>query len=218
MGTGSDGKIYYVLCSAAARRGRTDVLLRSRHARQIKHLGDLTEACGEKDMKAVAQGKSHVQFRGMQGASSISPRTPASTPSSTTWRRWARRPPGWKPYQGGHFLSYDMATGKFERPGHRPGGEGIITMNMDTQRGRLYGLTWPTGHFLRYDLAKKEMKDLGPTSLRGRERQGRRRIARSADRSPSIPPTAPSTSAPATATSSATTTTATPSRRSRART
>jgi hypothetical protein len=28
----------------------------------IEHLGDLTEACGEKELKAVPQGKSHVRF------------------------------------------------------------------------------------------------------------------------------------------------------------
>jgi hypothetical protein len=28
----------------------------------IEHLGDLTEACGEKDRKAIVQGKSHVNF------------------------------------------------------------------------------------------------------------------------------------------------------------
>ncbi len=45
-------------------------------------------------------------------------------------------------------------------------------MNMDTRRGRLYGLTWPTGYFLRYDLAKRELKDLGPTSLEGENGKG----------------------------------------------
>ena len=40
-------------------------------------------------------------------------------------------------------------------------------MNMDTARGRLYGLTWPSGLFLRYDLKTKELKNLGPTSKEG---------------------------------------------------
>jgi hypothetical protein len=34
-------------------------------------------------------------------------------------------------------------------------------MAMDTRRGRLYGLTWPSNHFLRYDVAKKELRDIG---------------------------------------------------------
>ena len=54
----SDGRVYYVLCSTSIDFGgrvfrydpRTDTL---------DCLGDLTEMCGEKDMKAIAQGKIH---------------------------------------------------------------------------------------------------------------------------------------------------------------
>jgi len=81
-------------------------------------------------------------------------------------------PQGWKPYPGGHFLSYDMKTKKFEDLAKTPRGEGILTMTMDTRRGRLYGLTWPAGCFLRYDLAKKELKDLGPVSRLGENGKG----------------------------------------------
>ena len=45
-------------------------------------------------------------------------------------------------------------------------------MNMDTQRGRIYALTWPTGYFLRYDLAPKEMKDLGTFFEQGENGKG----------------------------------------------
>lgn len=45
-------------------------------------------------------------------------------------------------------------------------------MAMDTRRGRLYGTTWPNGHFLRYDLAAREMKNLSPTPLEGEAGSG----------------------------------------------
>jgi len=45
-------------------------------------------------------------------------------------------------------------------------------MTMDAQRGRLYGLTWPIGYFIRFDMAKKELKDLGPVSLKGESGKG----------------------------------------------
>jgi hypothetical protein len=45
-------------------------------------------------------------------------------------------------------------------------------MTMDTKRGRLYGLTWPAGRFLRYDLAKKDLKDFGPVSREGENGKG----------------------------------------------
>jgi hypothetical protein len=47
-------------------------------------------------------------------------------------------------------------------------------MNVDTARGRMYGITWPVGHFLRLDLAKKDLKDFGPISLDGENGKGAR--------------------------------------------
>ena len=32
---------------------------------------------------------------------------------------------------------------------------------MDTERGRVYCITWPTGYFFRYDVENKELKQLG---------------------------------------------------------
>jgi hypothetical protein len=46
--------------------------------------------------------------------------------------------------------------------------------SLELQRGRLYGLTWPFGHFVSYDLATKERKDLGPTCLDGEGGSGAR--------------------------------------------
>jgi hypothetical protein len=70
-------------------------------------------------------------------------------------------PAGMKPYPGGHLLAYDMATGRFQDFGAGPRHEGIITMNLDTRRMRIYGITWPTGVFFRYDIPRKEWKELG---------------------------------------------------------
>jgi hypothetical protein len=75
--------------------------------------------------------------------------------------------PGYKPYPGGHFLAYDMASGKFENLANAPAEQGILAMNMDTRRGRLYGLTWPSGYFLRFDLQTRDLKNFGPTSKEG---------------------------------------------------
>jgi hypothetical protein len=81
-------------------------------------------------------------------------------------------PAGYTPYPGGPLLAFDMARNSFEDLGLAPNREGILTMNMDTARGRIYGLTWPTGCFFRYDLAKKEMKDFGPVSEQGENGKG----------------------------------------------
>jgi len=160
MGTGSDGKIYYVLSSESVDVGG-QIFSFDPKAKKIQHLGDLTEVCGEKGLKAIPQNKSHVNFVEANGklyfASHI------GIYSIVDGRETMGIPPaGYKPYPGGHFLAYDLRTGKFEDLALNPNHDGIISATMDPKRGRLYGLTWPSGHFLRYDVAKKELRDLGP--------------------------------------------------------
>jgi hypothetical protein len=166
----SDGKIYYVLSTesidVAAQMYCFDPAKRS-----IRHLGDLGEACGEKGTKAIAQGKSHVSFVERRGKLYFA--THIGYYSIIDGMEKMGVPPaGYKPYQGGHLLAYDITAGKFEDLGIAPQREGILTMNMDTGRGRIYGLSWPTGYFFRHDLEKKEMKDFGPTAGQGENGQG----------------------------------------------
>jgi hypothetical protein len=160
MGAASDGKIYYVLSSesydVAAHMFSFDP-----QTKKIQHLGDLTAACGEQGAKAIPQGKSHVNFVEANGKLYFA--THIGVYSIVDGRETMGVPPeGYKPYPGGHFLSFDLRTGKFEDLALNPNHDGIISMTMDPKRGRLYGLTWPSGHFLRYDVAAKELRDLGP--------------------------------------------------------
>jgi hypothetical protein len=166
----SDGKVYYVL-SSAEHDVAGQMYSYDPATGQIRHLGDLTEACGEKGMKAISQGKSHVNF--IEYAGKLYFATHLGYYSIVQDMEKPGIPPsGWKPYRGGHFLTYDMASGKFDGLALAPHGEGIIAMTLDPQRGRLYGLTWPTGYFIRFDMAKKELKDLGPVSLKGESGKG----------------------------------------------
>jgi hypothetical protein len=137
----------------------------------VEHVGDLTEVCSEKDLKVVAQGKSHVNFVESNGKlyfathlgyySIIDGMEKTGVPTE-----------GFNPYRGGHVLSYDLKTKQFEDLGIEPHGEGILTMNMDAERGLIYGLSWPTGYLFRYDVTKKEMKDLGPFTGKGEDGMG----------------------------------------------
>jgi len=81
-------------------------------------------------------------------------------------------PAGWKPYPGGHLLAFDPRTGKFDDLGIAPEREGILTMNMDTRRGRIFGLTWPGGYFFRFDIASRAMKNFGKVSREGENGRG----------------------------------------------
>jgi hypothetical protein len=128
---------------------------------KIEHLGDLTTMAGEKEMKVVAQGKSHVNFWESDGKLYFS--THLGYYSIINGMEMPGVPArDYKPYRGGHLLVYDMKTRKAESLGIAPGGEGILTMTMDTKRGIIYGLTWPSANLFRYNVEKGEMKDLGP--------------------------------------------------------
>ncbi len=167
----SDGRIYYVLCSE-----RIDIAGQmyclDPSTGKIEHLGDLTEMCGEKEMKVVAQGKSHVNFREMDGKLYFS--THLGYYSIIDGMEKPGIPKdGYGAYRGGHLLAFDMKTRKTEDLGIAPHNEGILTMNMDTVRGLIYGLTWPTGYLFRYDVAKREMNDLGPFTGKGEAGMGK---------------------------------------------
>ena len=171
LSSASDGKIYYVLCSTLMDVAGQMYCFDPKTGK-IEHLGDLTTICGEKDLKVVAQGKSHVNFVESNGKlyfathlgyySIIDGMEKTGIPEK-----------GYKAYRGGHLLVYDMKTGKFENLGIGPHREGIITMNMDTKRGLIYGLSWPTGYLFRYNVAKKEMKNLGPFTGKGEDGMGK---------------------------------------------
>ena len=170
LSAASDGRIYYVLSTE-----RFDVGARmfvfDPATGKIRDLGGLTEACGEQDRKAIVQGKSHVGFVESKGKLYFA--THIGYYSIQNGMETMGVPPeGYQPYPGGHLLAYDMATGKFDDFGIAPEREGILAMNMDTARGRVFGLTWPTGRFFRFDLARSDLKDFGPVRELGESGRG----------------------------------------------
>jgi hypothetical protein len=170
MSTASNGKIYYVLSSQLVDVGGQMYSFDPANE-AIAHLADLTEACGEKDLKAIVQGKSHVNFVESEGKLYFATHIGYYS-IIDGMEKMGIPPPGYKPYPGGHLLSFDMARGEFEDLAIAPHQEGVLTMNMDTVRGLIYGLTWPTGYLFRYDLGNKKLTDLGPVSGEGEDGKG----------------------------------------------
>lgn len=159
MYAASDNKIYYVLSSQSIDIGGK-MYVYDPATNKTKLCGDLTEACGEQGLKTIVQGKSHVKFVESDGKLFFA--THIGYYSMVDGMEKMGIPPaGYKEYPGGHLLAYDLKTGKYDDLAVAPHKEGILTMNMDTKRKIIYGLTWPTGYFFSYDIAKNQMLDLG---------------------------------------------------------
>jgi hypothetical protein len=170
MGAASDGRIYYVLSSESIDIGAKMFSFDPR-TKVIRCVGDLTEACGEQGLKAIPQGKSHVNFVESQGKLYFA--SHVGVYSIVDGMETMGIPPaGYKPYPGGHLLAYDLKSGRFEDLAKVPDAEGVLTMNMDSQHGRIFGLTWPSGLFFRYDLKTDELKNFGRSCASGEKGKG----------------------------------------------
>ncbi len=170
MGTARDGKVYFVLCSERYDVG-AQMYCFDPKTQKITHVGDLTEACGEKGKHTIVQGKSHVNFIEANGKLYFG--THLGYYSSVEGKESMGIPPaGWKAYPGGHLLSYDLRTGQFEDLATAPNHEGVLAFMMDPNRGRLFALTWPSGLFLRYNLATHDLKNFGKQCAEGEDGVG----------------------------------------------
>jgi hypothetical protein len=134
-------------------------------------LGDLTEACGERELRAIPQGKSHVNFVEANGKLYFSTHVGVYT-IIDGMEKMGVPPAGYGPYPGGHLLSYDLKSGKYENLALAPNREGVLAMNMDGRHGRIFGLTWPSGSFFRFDLSKRDLKNFGKGCAEGEDGKG----------------------------------------------
>ena len=166
LSAASDGKIYYILSSDQIHVGGK-MYVYDPETDQTEFIADLTEVCGEKDMKFVPQGKSHTRFYERNGKLYFSTHVGFYEVIKGMDRLPVNPPEGYKLYPGGHILSYDLKTREFEDLAVLPNGEGMVSMTMDCDRGHIYGITWPKGSFVHYDINKAKFKNLGQTSGNG---------------------------------------------------
>lgn len=162
----SDGKIYYVLSSDSIEQGG-QVFCYDAESDKIKFLGDLTEICGEKGQRTIPQGKSHVDFVERDGKLYFATHIGVYEMIDGMERLPENPSNGYNVYPGGHFLSYDLNTGEFKDLVTAPYGEGVLTMTMDVERGQIFGITWPTGYFIHYDVEQNKLLNLGLISGKG---------------------------------------------------
>lgn len=166
LSTGGDGKIYYVLCSdQIGQAGQFCVF--DPVSERIEILGDLDAICGESGNQRIAQGKSHVEFFEKDDKLFFATHV-GYYEMIDGMERLPKNPPGnLEVYPGGHFVSYDRKTGEFQDFGIMLEGEGILTMTMDQERDQLYGISWPSGYFIHYDIRQNKTNIFDPVSGRG---------------------------------------------------
>lgn len=162
----SNGKIYYVLSSHEITEGGK-MYSYDPSSENIEFIADLTNASGEGNLNAIPQGKSHVNFYESNGKLYFSTHIGVYERVNGMERYPENPPNGYEQYPGGHILSYDLSNGEFNVLATAPNGEGVLTMTMDIDRGHIYGITWPTGFFIHYDIENDNLKNLGRTSASG---------------------------------------------------
>lgn len=161
-----DGKIYYCLSSQSIDVGG-QFYVYDPQKDKTEFLGDITEICGEAGSKAVPQGKSHSDFYESNGKLYTSTHAGFYEMIDGMEMMVQNPPEGYKLYPGGHILSYDLTSGEWEDLAIAPDGEGIVTMAMDTERNQIFGITWPKGYFIHYDISTGNLKNLGLISAGG---------------------------------------------------
>lgn len=171
ISTASDGKIYYVLSSTHYDVGG-QFYCYDPQTDKTEFIADLSDALGEKAQKYIAQGKSHVEFYEYDHKLFFATHAGYYQMIDGAEQMPVKAPDGYKLYPGGHFLYYDMKTKDLHDLAIAPNGEGIITMTMDTERKHLYGITWPKGLLLDYDMNTNTLKNLGPISKAGETQLG----------------------------------------------
>lgn len=162
----SNGKIYYILSSDSIGVGGK-MYVYDPETDETKYIADLTEICGERDSNQIPQGKSHVRFYERDEKLYFSTHVGYYELINGMDCLPVNPPGDYKLYAGGHILSYDLNSNTFEDLALVPDGEGVVSMTMDSDRGQIYGITWPKGRFIHYDIDKGRLKCLGQISGNG---------------------------------------------------
>ncbi len=147
----SDGKVYAGL---AYHGGDGHLVYYDSKTDRLHDVGNLTELCGESEVRRGPQSKIHAKFgEGKDG------RIYFGTHAGLWWNyaRFATK----EGYPGAHWMAFDPKSGRVEDFGLGARNEGINTGAYDPLFNRIYGLTHPRGHFVYYDVAARRAVDKG---------------------------------------------------------
>ena len=147
----SDGRVYVGLNRHGA--GGT-VAVYDPESDTMTTLGDMDEIVGQPRAWVEPQSKVHTQI--VEGADG----TIYFGTHLSAFFNFAKFTSG-EAYPGGHWMAYRPTEDRVIDLGLGRKGNGFLTMTMDPARNRLYGVTYPQGHFLYYDIDSGKTHDLG---------------------------------------------------------
>ncbi|MBT5902932.1 MAG: hypothetical protein HOH58_12580 [Opitutaceae bacterium] len=159
----SDGKLYFTL-GTHNDQTPTHLYRFDPTAEEITPIGNLSDVLGESPQEHIPHGKIHTPLIEHDGHLYFGTHTSyyeGNLPNMVP-------PEGRAPFSGGHFMRYNLVTGKFEDLAQlQLPNEGIITAALDQKTETLYGLTWPTGLLISYNLTEGMLKNWGAVQERG---------------------------------------------------
>ncbi|MFN7999063.1 MAG: hypothetical protein U0Q18_35910 [Bryobacteraceae bacterium] len=147
----SDGKVYAGLAYHGA---DGHLVYYDSKTGRMHDAGNLTQLCGESNLRRGPQSKIHAKFgEGQDG------RIYFGTHAGYWWdyARFATK----EGYPGAHWMAFDPKTGRTEDFGLGVPNEGVNTGAYDPLFNRIYGLTHPRGHFVYYDVSTRRAVDKG---------------------------------------------------------
>ncbi|MFC1677545.1 hypothetical protein ACFL3G_10855 [Planctomycetota bacterium] len=158
----SNGKIYFSIGTH-----NTDYASRfysfDPKTNKITEIARMDEVLGEDIQKQYSHGKIHTRMFEHKGRIWFATHTAyydEDLPGTDVVKKQTA-------YQGGHFMNYDIETGKFTDLAQIFPNEGIITLTMDKENEILYGLTWPSALLVTYDIKNKDIRYWGAVQERG---------------------------------------------------
>jgi hypothetical protein len=147
----SDGKTYFSVSSHSPDRN-AQFYAYDPAADRVEHLIDVGAWCGDEKLVGTVntQGKIHSQIYEVDGVlycASTSAHRPAEAET---------------PYRGGHFLSYNLETGRFRDLGLYPDRRGgLLTMHYEPVHRRLYAISQGDQTLVYYDLESEAIVTVG---------------------------------------------------------
>ncbi len=162
--TGPDGRVYAAACVEHS-PGQTATVVRYNDATDsLDPLFDMDEATGDlRDSGRATQCKIHYSFAPAARSGLLYAATHLSGPAKgarfyDAWAGWHDAAHG---FRGAYLVAWDTRTDEVVRSELMIPHEGCRCLCLDEERERLYAVTYPRDHFVIYDLARQELRDVG---------------------------------------------------------